>query len=372
MPLARIAERRSKKMHMQTAVAHDAPSLPFDAQRLDELMEKAGIDVLLITSKHNIQYLLGGYRYFFHDYADAIGISRYLPILIYPIGHPEKAAYVGQSMEVYEKENGQFWTPTVETTTWGTLDAMRLAIDHLRTLGLPIRSIGVELPFLPVDAARMLEAALPESRLVEAHFPLERLRACKTPAELQLIEQASERVVQSMIATFEGLKAGMTKHDIVSLIRHEEISRGLNFEYCLISAGSSLNRAPSDQVVGHGDIVSLDSGGRYKGYIGDLCRMGIIGEPDSELEDMLAQVEAVQQAARRPIKAGARGGDIYLPALEALKASPNRDHMHFVAHGMGIIGHEAPRLSSHTPIGYEGYDGDLPLEVGMVRSRAGR
>jgi hypothetical protein len=39
----------------------------------------------------------------------------------------------------------------------------------------------------------------------------------------------------------------------------------------------------SDQVLEEGDIMSLDSGGNYPGYMGDLCRMGILGEPDAEL-----------------------------------------------------------------------------------------
>ncbi|MEA2908812.1 MAG: hypothetical protein QOJ15_893 [Bradyrhizobium sp.] len=34
--------------------------IPFDAVRLDQLMEAASIDVLIATSKHNVQYLLGG------------------------------------------------------------------------------------------------------------------------------------------------------------------------------------------------------------------------------------------------------------------------------------------------------------------------
>ena len=38
-------------------------ALPFDAAVLDRLMDEAGIDVLLISSKHNIQYLFGGYRF---------------------------------------------------------------------------------------------------------------------------------------------------------------------------------------------------------------------------------------------------------------------------------------------------------------------
>ena len=67
-------------------------------------MDEAGIDVLLATSKHSIQYLLGGYRYFFFERMDAIGQSRYLPILIYPRGAPEKAAYFGNAMECFEHE----------------------------------------------------------------------------------------------------------------------------------------------------------------------------------------------------------------------------------------------------------------------------
>ncbi len=66
----------------------------------------------------------------------------------------------------------------------------------------------------------------------------------------------------------------MTKYEVVAQLRREETNRDLNFEYCLISAGASLNRAPSDQVLGAGDIISLDSGANYHGYIGDLCRMG--------------------------------------------------------------------------------------------------
>src|SRR3954452_19040516 len=50
-----------------------APVIPFDSARLDKLMDDAGIDALLVTSKHNVQYLLGGYRFFFFDYMDAIG-----------------------------------------------------------------------------------------------------------------------------------------------------------------------------------------------------------------------------------------------------------------------------------------------------------
>src|SRR5262245_8117484 len=42
--------------------------VPFDDDRLDRLMDEAGLDVLVATSKHNVQYLLGGHRALFFDY----------------------------------------------------------------------------------------------------------------------------------------------------------------------------------------------------------------------------------------------------------------------------------------------------------------
>ena len=116
-------------------------------------------------------------------------------------------------------------------------------------------------------------------------------------------------------------RPGATKAELTEALRREETNRGLTFEYCLITAGTSLNRAPSDQVWGEGDILSLDSGGNYHGYIGDLCRMAIHGEPDAELEDMLGDIEEIQRAAMKPIKAGVMGSEVY---GWARRGSPSR------------------------------------------------
>ena len=50
--------------------------------------------------------------------------------------------------------------------------------------------------------------------------------------------------------------------------------------------------------------MSIDSGGNLDGYIGDLCRMAVLGEPDGELEDLLGEVRAIQDAVRAPVRAG--------------------------------------------------------------------
>jgi Xaa-Pro aminopeptidase len=343
-------------------------TIPFDSKKLDELLDQAGIDVLIATSKHNVGYLLGGYRFFFFETMDPIGLSRYQPVFVYAKGQAERSVYIGNRLETFEKQLNRFWTSVAETSWMTSVDAMQSAVSHIVKMGVPTARIGVEMPFIPLDAAQVLQSAFAGSQLIDATVPLERLRARKTAAELALLKEASERVVAAMQATFAAARPGMTKHDVVAQLRREETNRGLNFEYCLISAGTSLNRAPSDQVLAAGDIMSLDSGANYHGYIGDLCRMGMVGEPDAELKELLAEVETIQQAARKPIKAGARGGDIYAAAEAAMSGSKMLPHFDFLAHGMGLVSHEAPHLTGKGVVPYPATDADRPLESNMVIS----
>ena len=193
-------------------------------------------------------------------------------------------------------------------------------------------------------------------------------RAKKSANELAKLKVASESVLASMQAVIAAHGEGATKREIVEALRLEEVKRGMTFEYCLITAGTSLNRAPSDYAVKPGDIMSIDSGGNYKGYIGDICRMAILGEPDAELTDYLGEIETIQRAAMKPIKAGAMGRVIY-EAGEPLRAkSKHHNHIDFLAHGMGMVSHEGPRLTATGPIPYPGEYADRPLEAGMVIS----
>jgi len=343
-------------------------AIPFDAARLDRLMDEAGMDVLIATSKHNVQYLLGGHRAFFFDYMDAMGLSRYLPVMVYAKGAPDKAAYFGHRLENFQRENHPFWTPVQQCNSSGSVDTMQKAIEYIKKSGIKTAGVGAELSFLPVDAGKALQDAFSGTPVKDALFVLERMRAIKSKDELAKLKIASEAVIESMKAVIAGHKPGASKDELTEALRREETNRGLTFEYCLITAGTSLNRAPSEQVWGEGDILSLDSGGNYHGYIGDVCRMAIHGEPDAELQDMLADIEEVQRASMKPIKAGAMGSEVYRVAEERLAKSKYHNNMHFLAHGMGLVSHEAPRLTNTGPVPYDDYDAHRPLEAGMVIS----
>jgi Xaa-Pro aminopeptidase len=271
-------------------------------------------------------------------------------------------------MEGMEHANHPFWTPHFKPVSWGSTDAMAEAIRHLKAEGPASPRIGIEPGFLPLDAAKNLEAAYSNAPLIDACGVLERLRAVKTPAELALLKDASERISASMQATIAGAREGSTKWEIIDRLRREETGRGLQFEYCLLTLGASHNRSASDQAWAEGEVLSIDSGGNLRGYIGDICRMGVLGEPDAELEDLLAEVETVQQAAFARVRAGAPGGELIEAGQATLARQPNRDCTDFFAHGMGVITHEAPFLMTNHPVTYEGIDADRPLKAGMVIS----
>lgn len=342
--------------------------LPYQFPDLDALMDAAGIDVLLATSKHNTQYLLGGYKFIFFSAMDAIGHSRYLPIVAYVKGAPDRTAYIANKMEGAEHANTPFWPPHFKPVAWGSVDSMQAAIAHLKTVAGSAPRIGIEPSFLPHNSAQMLVSAFPDAVLVDATHMLERLRAVKTPAELDLLREATARISEAMLATIGGARAGSTKSDIMNQLRREETNRGLQFEYCLLTLGASHNRAESPQSWAKGEVLSIDSGGNLHGYIGDICRMGVLGEPDSELQDLLAEIDAVQQAAFSKVRAGVLGGDVIAHAEATLAAQPNRPCTDFFAHGMGLITHEAPFLMTNHPVAYEGTDADRPLQTGMVLS----
>ena len=191
---------------------------------------------------------------------------------------------------------------------------------------------------------------------------LERQRLRKSPEELAMLRTASEKVIDSMMAVIAAHGPGSTKAEIAEALRREEVNRGLTFEYCLIAAGTSHNRAPSEQRWEKGDVLSVDSGGNYHGYIGDLARMAILGEPDAELRTCSARSRR-SSAPRSSRSAPASWAARSTRRAEALLANRSQhNNMDFLAHGMGLVSHEAPHLTNHGPVPYTDEDAHRPLE----------
>ena len=351
----------------------DSRRPPFDVDKLDALMEEAGLDALLVSSPHNLAYLLGGYRFFLYDKLDSVGVSRYAPLLGYVRGRRDLAFYVGWGDEGWGlAANGELWIPQVEPVAWTAADAARRAAELLAQrvgtgpAGSGVR-VGVELPYLTADAYAALKERLPGAAFADGVLALDELRAVKTAAELADMRAGAEKVVESMLAIVAQLEAGQTTAELTERLRVEETLRGLHFDYCLIAAAPDLVRAPSSMRVEAGAALSLDSGAGYRGWVADIARMGIVGEPSALQQELLAMVDEVQQAARAQVAAGRLGAELMDAARERIAAMPWPDRFHFVAHGMGRRAHEAPRLNVGKPP-YPATHRERALEAGMVLS----
>jgi Xaa-Pro aminopeptidase len=336
---------------------------PFDAARLDRLMDAAGVDAVLACSPHNVSYLLGGYRFFMFAHGTVMGASRYLPIVGYVRGAPERAFFVGNPFERSQQEHEPLWVPDVDITSWTTGESGRVAARALAARA--VKRVAIEPAFLPVDAHHELAGL----ELVDGSGLLDELRAVKRPDEVAQIRAAAEAIVESMGAVFAAATPGINQQEIAELMHVEEARRGLTFEYCLVNTGRERNRAPNAAVTwNEGELCCLDSGGSFRGYVGDLARMGFMGDVPERALGLLAQIDTVQQAARTAIAAGRPGAGLFAAAEAARTDLPDSARIDFVAHGMGLISHEAPRLTATGPVPYAADHADRSLEAGMVLS----
>ena len=359
-------------------------SPPFDVGHLEALLQEAGVDALVVTSRHNNQYLLGGHRFYWQVPEEAVGVGRYLPFLAYRAGHLEDTFYVAMGSEQQQLALEPIWVPNVHArgnfhpagwrsgerpTGWADANFVERSCELISSWGVADGTIGIEAAFLPVDAYLRLQRALPAARFVDAVPLLQELRGLKRPDEIELIRQACEKIVDSMLATFRRTYAGITMADVAQLMREEATVRGLRFDVCFTTSGSDSVRVPSPKRTWEpGGLLSLDSGCSYHGYMGDLARMGVLGEPTPVQLAFLDEVATIQQAARAVIRPGVPARTIYETGETALMESRFSEYLTFQAHGDGLAHHEFPRLDPRSPHGYSPVHGYRALQAGMTLS----
>ena len=332
---------------------------PFDAAKLNRLMEDADLDLLLASTRHNVRYLTGGYYYHFHANAARMGLTQYLPFVGVPRGRVEESFYVCRAEERGQVEAAVPWISTRVEAMRGTLPAAEGAIKAISTLGLAAGTIGVELPFVPADAYVALQRGLPNGRLVDATPVLDELRAIKTPAELALLRSVYGRVAEAIQAAFAAGRPGITTAEIARAAEREIARRDMGFLYALVCAGPGTLRAPSSVRWERGRILHIDAGGEVGDYLADICRMGCLGEPSTLARDLHVACIEVQGRVRHMVRPGVPCRELLAEGERAVREHRFGPYGKFVAHGIGMVSHEQPHISATSA---------RPLEVGMVLS----
>ena len=333
---------------------------PFDARKLQALMESAGVDLVLASTRHNIRYLTGGRYHHFFLRSTRQGASQYLPVAGLPRGRFQDAFYVGRREEQRELKDRPLWIEQTYFGVWETKSAANLAVEAVQKLGLETATIAVEMPFLPADAYITIQQGLPHAKLVDATPILAELRALKTPEQIAIMREAHEGVAEAIHATFLRGRDGTTTQALNEQIRIEVEQRGPDFIYCFTTAGPSVLRAPSQAQWRRGHVLELDCGGELRDYISDIARMGCLGKPSSLADDILHEILEIQDRVRKLVNPGVPCSEVYLEGDRAFEASKfAAGGGRFEAHGLGIVSHEPPLMRPHNT---------KPLEAGMVIS----
>lgn len=220
-----------------------------------------------------------------------------------------------------------------------------------QSLGLDYKRIGVEPRALRLLEFGYLQAAAPSSDFPDASAALGSLRLCKDPLEVKKMRQAVDIAEAALNATIPLMKTGISERELaaeltVQLLRHGSAPE-LPFAPIVSSGPNSANphAAPSERLLQPGDLLVVDWGATYDGYISDLTRTFAVGAVDPELakiHEIVQQANAAGRAAARP---GIPAGDVDRAARGVIEQAGYGVYFtHRTGHGIGLEAHEEPYM----------------------------
>jgi len=237
---------------------------------------------------------------------------------------------------------------------------MAALADTLKQMGVAGQRVGLELDFIPVAAFQELAGLLPETRFVDAGPFLVKMRAIKTPAEIDILRRLGQAADGAHKAVAAKAHPGMTEMD-VALILIDYLLRGGadDIRQLVIGSGERSTHAnpyATTRVLGRGDVMRIDIYGQLRNYLSDCARTYVVGEVSQAEKDIWKRMLEARRTCLDMIRPGAHTAGIYEVFHGKFKAWGFRP-LNFVGHGLGLTLHEDP---------YVGKVGDWVLEPGQV------
>ncbi|MEK7574616.1 MAG: M24 family metallopeptidase, partial [Patescibacteria group bacterium] len=110
--------------------------------------------------------------------------------------------------------------------------------------------------------------------------------------------------------------------------------------------GALPHARPSNKKLKKGELVVIDWGVRYKGYVSDMTRTVAIGKISPKLREMYESVREAQEAGAEKAKAGMTGSELDAVCRDILNKKGYRKYFgHATGHGIGMEIHELPVIA---------------------------
>jgi methionyl aminopeptidase len=196
----------------------------------------------------------------------------------------------------------------------------------------------------------------------------------KSPAELEVMREAG-RINATVLATVrELLQPGVATADLNAaaeevLRKHGCISpfKGYGHPPFPASITVSVNRElvhgiPSKKrKLKAGDIVSIDCGTVFNGFVGDSAFTAGVGEISPQAKELIEVTEGALCAAIDQMRPGKRTGDVSAAIQQFVESRGFYVTREYTGHGVGRDMHEGPQIPNYGVAGR-----GLPLRPGMT------
>jgi Xaa-Pro dipeptidase len=313
-------------------------------EKLYGIMERHGLDAPALNPGPSLTYLTGLRFHLMERPVVAFFVPSREPAIVLPALEMLKVQALPWHMDAFPYGE--------DPSTWD--EAFRLAgqLLGLDTLtGTGKKRVGVEPRALRLLEFRHIQGGVRAADFPDASEALGWLRACKEPDEVQKMRQAVEIAENALKATLPFIKMGVTERELATELLTQILRHGsqpeLPFSPIVSSGPNSANphAEPSMRKLEYGDLLVIDWGATFDGYIADLTRTFAVGEVDAEAESIHETVQRANAAGRAAAYPGATAADVDRAAREVIDAAGYGPYFtHRTGHGIGIEAHEPPYI----------------------------
>lgn len=317
--------------------------------RAQALIRENGMDAIYVNAGTNLYYFTGTH---WHPSERMMGA-------IIPANGPIQ--YIGPAFE--EATIKDFMEVKSELHGWQEHESpYQLFHKILADMGLSSGVIGLDesVPFFISDG---VQQAAPNFRYCNAKPVTAGCRMQKSDAEIALLQRAKNMTLEVHKSAARILKEGISTTEVNAFIHeaHKAVGAPAGSYFCIVLFGEASaypHGVKDPQILKDGDMVLIDTGCQVEGYISDITRSYVFGEPSARQREVWNVEKAAQASAFEAAAIGVPCGETDVAARKTLEASgfgpeykiPGLPHR--TGHGIGLDIHEWPYLvrSDQTPL----------------------
>jgi Xaa-Pro aminopeptidase len=309
----------------------------FYKDSLIKLMKEKGIDAVLLTAPENVMYTTG--------YPCLPGSGN--PILFALRNQFPFLSFI----ELDGKVTLGCWIGAILGDVQFECDHMELWADKAGarvTLGnffqakkFSGKKVGIE-SGMPVYLRDMIVKAASDVKMEYIDDAMDSLRLIKSDYELEMMRKATliaETTMKELIG--EVVKPGITRPELIQEAKWRMIKNGATgIGHVTISFGTSNPEVSINETLGTGQLVVLDLGASYYGYLSDIRRHAFTGTIPEGLTSLHNKMIGIVNEVSRYLVPGATAKEIYALAVKIYEREGLIPLIVTAGHSIGLMTEE--------------------------------